>query len=929
MSNKIESLFGEEFEIKVKEKSVKDIIKRANEVKEKDPEKVLKSKKISLHERLAIIDANVLRILGHRKSNIIVIKDRDTFAEYIADAISSGRIAIDTETNNTTDTVNCSLMGLCLYYPGGKQAYIPINHRNPDTKERLPWQLTEQDCRAQLDRINQSGVFKVMHNGKFDYEVLKTTCDAEVVPDWDTIVAARLIDENLFKDERTSLKYIYTQYIDRTQKKYDIESLFENIHYADVDPEIFAYYASQDSFMTDNIYLWERETFFDKPENQDVLKLFNEIEMPIIKVTADIELYGVLIDQELGERLKSKYNGIINKINDDLNNILIELKPQIDTWRLSPEANSKTKSYPAKKTKMSKEKIEQTYTEIDSDGKRFKYGKAKVEQLPDDINLSSTAQLAILLYDILDCPILNKAEPRKTGEDDLTSLMDALRPDINKSEKAKIAYNICDKILEMRGVSKLISTYIDVIPDLAKHWKDGRIRYLLNSTGTDTGRFSSGGKFKYLTEDNVSMKLNSINSQNIPSHGDGALTRLLFKASPGCRIVGSDYSGQELRLAAYISQDKMLLDAYENDRDAYAIIASQVFDCSYEDCLEFHPEGTAIEIDGQKVVAGKKTHLNPEGKERRGIGKIMVLAGNYGMNGASAGALMGKTAKEGTELLDKYFHMFTGLGSAIAQSKDDLRKNGYVSGLLGRRRRLPDISLPYYTVSLDEVKDGDANFNPFLLCANRDTENPLITKWKNKIDKAVADHNKFLASKNADIKNSKEMGYKTFEKLQKEALADGIILQSNSGKIAQAERQCFNALIQGSAGTLTKKAMIDIANDPQLKEWGTHLIVTVHDEVLVECKEEYAELVEKRLPEIMINAARELGITSPKMQCDPYNVSRWYSDNMAASILKEFNKAKSKGLSREDAITKVVESHIEIPRDAIVKTIETGCDLEF
>ena len=70
------------------------------------------------------------------------------------------------------------------------------------------------------------------------------------------------------------------------------------------------------------------------------------------------------------------------------------------------------------------------------------------------------------------------------------------------------------------------------------------------------------------------------------------------------KIVGSDYSGQELRLAAFLSQDKTLLDAYAHNKDAYAIIASQVFNVPYEECLEFYKEFSVVEIDGKKVVAG-------------------------------------------------------------------------------------------------------------------------------------------------------------------------------------------------------------------------------------------------------------------------------------------------------------------------------------
>ena len=302
--------------------------------------------------------------------------------------------------------------------------------------------------------------------------------------------------------------------------------------------------------------------------------------------------------------------------------------------------------------------------------------------------------------------------------------------------------------------------------------------------------------------------------------------------------------------------------------------------------------------------------LNVDGKARRSVGKTMVLAGNYGMSGAGAGSWMGKTAKEGTELLDKYFKMFSGLKKAIDDSKENLKKNGYVEDIAGRRRRLPDIYLkPYEATYKDPNKLEKETFNPFISCKDRPVNDKVLNSY---VSRAQA------------CRNNKD-----YEALSKEALANGVILQAYTGRIAQAERQCFNARIQGSAGTLTKKAMIDIFNDEKLKEWDAHLIVTVHDEVLVECKEEYAEQVADRLPKLMIAAAEELGIHEPKMKCDPYLVSRWYSDTMAGNILKEYSKAKEKGLSSEEAINKVIENHSELPKEAIIKTVETGCDLEF
>ena len=533
------NLFGEDFLIDVQENTVKDLVKKLSgkNGEEVSPEKLLKSKKLTLEERLNIITDKVLKTLGKQKDNIIVIKNKEAFNDYINRAIASGRIEIDTETNNSTDPVTCKLMGPCFYYPGGKQAYVPINHRDYKTKERLGWQLTEADVAEQLKQIVNSKIDIIMHNGKFDYEVLKCTCGVEVVPKWDTLIAARLIDENTFKDSFVSLKSMYTTYIDPEQEKYSIDELFENIAYADVDPDIFAYYAATDALMTDKVYLWENETFYSKPENKRVKDLFFNIEMPILQVTAEIELRGVYIDQELGARLKQKYNKQLEDLDKEINKILDSIKPIITSWRLTPEANERTKQYVPAKTKMTKEKIEATYTNIDSNGNRYKVGKSRSDQLPDEVNLSSPSQFAILLYDILECPIVDKKNPRATGEDEIKEIADRLKNKTDKDLKATSAFALCNAILERRGLAKLITTYIDVIPDLAKHWPDGRIRYRLSSTGTDTGRFASGGNFRFLDENENPVVLNSINSQNLPSHGDGSLIRLLFQGSTQNHIV--------------------------------------------------------------------------------------------------------------------------------------------------------------------------------------------------------------------------------------------------------------------------------------------------------------------------------------------------------------------------------------------------------
>ena len=514
-----QSLFSgaglEEFNIELNKPKPEALAKKAAkpDETETDPTKILKSKKVSLTEKLALIKVKVLEVLGKQKKNVIVIKTKEEFEDYITKCIQFGRVAVDTETNNSTDPVTCQLMGLCLYYAGGKQAYVPINHVNPETGERLAWQLTEEDCREQLQRIKDAGTFIVMHNGKFDYEVIKCTCDIEIEPDWDTMIGAHTINEN----EKMGLKPQYISKIDPTQEKYDIDHLF-TVPYKYVEPEIFALYAATDSMMTDKLYVYQA-AILEAPGNERLLWLFKTIEMPIVKVTADIELIGVCIDQDFGEKLKVKYNKILSDIDAKIDQELLALQPKINKWKLSKEANERTKQFEPKKSKLSLAKLEEKYPFIDEKtGKRYKVGKAPIEQLGDPINLASPTQLAILFYDILKCPTVSKKSPRGTGKDEMEAL--AERTDLP----------LCKFIVERRGIVKLITTYIDVIPALARHWPDGRVRYRLNSAGTDTGRFSSGGEFKFLDENENPIELASINSQNIPSRGDGKITRMLFKA---------------------------------------------------------------------------------------------------------------------------------------------------------------------------------------------------------------------------------------------------------------------------------------------------------------------------------------------------------------------------------------------------------------
>lgn len=520
-------LFGADFAIVLPKTDVKKLVQKVDTttIEEVDTEKLLKSKKLTIHERLEVIRDRVIKVLGKQIKNTVVIRTLDDFSAYIDRAITHGSIAIDTETNNSLDPVTCKLMGPCLYVPGEKQAYIPINHVNPDTGERLSWQLTEADCKKQFQRLLDNNTDIIMHNGKFDYEVIKTTCGIELPPVWDTMIAARLLNEN----EQAGLKYQYVTKIDPTQEKYDIEKLFENVQYSLVDPEIFALYAARDAKMTFDLYEYQRPQF-ESEDLKDVYWLFKNIEMPIVIVTAEMELKGVSVNTKFGKKLKLKYKMLLDELGVRITEEVEKLKPKILAWRTEAGAEPQ-RIYAPKKTKKTQEELEKAYPNIDTRekiksgtkqirnpqlGLRFKYGKTGSQMLSDPINFASPAQLAILFYDILECPVVNKKKPRGTGKEELEALLEE-RPDLE----------IIKLLLKRRGYVKLITTYIDVIPDLVKHWPDGRIRFHLNSAGTDTGRYSSGGKLKFF-ENGKPVIISGLNIQNIPSRGDKSI-RMLFQ----------------------------------------------------------------------------------------------------------------------------------------------------------------------------------------------------------------------------------------------------------------------------------------------------------------------------------------------------------------------------------------------------------------
>ena len=370
---------------------------------------------------------------------------------------------------------------------------------------------------------------------------------------------------------------------------------------------------------------------------------------------------------------------------------------------------------------------------------------------------------------------------------------------------------------------------------------------------------------------------------------------------PNKMLVGGDFSQLEVKTSVYCSQDPDMLKAYEDGKDLYSVIASMAYGKPYEQCLEYYPEGTEIEIDGEKIVCGHKTHTNKEGKATRQSSKSLLIGSIYQRGAASIGEQLNKPKEEAQALLDKFYKGFPTITQWMADSKEFTLKNGYMDNAVGRRRRLPNALLPKY--SFTNNNDSNLMFNPIIGCEGLLDDN-IINKYKKLLE---------------NVKSQRD-----YEDIQKAALAEGIEIHNNNALIAQCLRQCVNFQAQSLGADIIKQVMVSIDHDTILNDLGFDLLLTVHDEVIGQCPEENVDAVSDRLIKIMTTLPYNLrGLTIPwnvPMNVDTYIVKSWYEDEVTTAIIDYFGKYV-KTMDSESAFNKICEEHPELTPESIHKVI--------
>jgi DNA polymerase-1 len=251
-----------------------------------------------------------------------------------------------------------------------------------------------------------------------------------------------------------------------------------------------------------------------------------------------------------------------------------------------------------------------------------------------EFNLGSPKQLEQVLFFELNLP---KGRKTKTGYSTDASVLEDLRP----------AHPMIDKLLEWRVYTKLRSTYVEALPTLLA--SDGRLHTTFHQAVASTGRLSSSDP----------------NLQNIPIRTElGRRIRRAFVAGdPAKVLLAADYSQIELRILAHVSGDEHLKDAFERGADIHRETAARVL----------HKDPADI------------THAE------RSMAKMVNFGLAYGMSDFGLASRANIPRKEAQEFINSYFAAYSGISYYMLHIKDQARRQGFVTTLLGRKRSIPEL----------------------------------------------------------------------------------------------------------------------------------------------------------------------------------------------------------------------------------------------
>jgi DNA polymerase-1 len=275
---------------------------------------------------------------------------------------------------------------------------------------------------------------------------------------------------------------------------------------------------------------------------------------------------------------------------------------------------------------LDKSRLETIGKEIDQ--KIVEYETDIKEKVGYDINLNSPTQIGTYLAEKENVPL----KKTKTG-----------KYATNESELSQHSplFPIIQQILAYRGLAKLRSTYVDSL--IIKVGDSGRVHTTYHQTVANTGRLASTNP----------------NLQNIPVTSEfGQKIKSCFEASPGTQLVSFDYSQQELRILAHLTNEEVLIDAFNKNKDVHKTTASQIFSVNYDEVT----------------------------KQQRTVGKTINFGIIYGMSSYGLSTGLNIPVEQAQQFIDTFYTTYPKIKKYYDQYFIDAKKDGFASTMLGRRR---------------------------------------------------------------------------------------------------------------------------------------------------------------------------------------------------------------------------------------------------
>ena len=485
-------------------------------------------------------------------------------------------VALDTETSSLSPR-RAELIGLSLAASATEVWYLPFAHRPAGGELAAPAPVSnlppigDPRLAPLRELLADPAVPKAGHNLKFDWEVLRRAGVELAGVTYDSMLASFVLEPGRRSHAIDSLAL---EQLGRTMQTYtDLCGKGKaEIPFAEVPVAAAAAYCGADSATV----LALRELQLPQLEATGMVALLDRIELPLVQVLVDMEWDGIRIDRALLSRLGAELAADLARLEQEIAQVAGE-----------------------------------------------------------DLNLNSPRQLATVLFEKQQLPVLKKT---KTGPSTDADVLEQL---------AMMGHDLPRLILAYRELQKLKSTYVDTLPATVNP-DTGRIHTSFNQAGAATGRLSSSDP----------------NLQNIPVRTPrGEAIRASFVPAEGWTFIVADYSQIELRLMAHLSGDAAFIEAFRQGGDIHRQTAALIF-------------GVPVE------------EVAPEMRARA---KTINFATIYGQGPFALSRQLGVSQEDARLFISRYFERFAGVREYLDRQVTLARELGYVETLSGRRRYIPEI----------------------------------------------------------------------------------------------------------------------------------------------------------------------------------------------------------------------------------------------